>query len=123
MIQRMNNVLIKHSKILFGIITIIIIISFVWFFTPGADGSLLFSRNSNVIAKIGNEEVKVSDAERAQKSTMLAQASALYTVYGEKASNFIGRMGRMDENQIRVLATTLKLAELRGFAVSDTEVQ
>ena len=85
----MNNVLIKHSKILFGVITIIIIISFVWFFTPGADGSLLFSRNSNVIAKIGNEEVKLSDAERAQKSTMLAQASALYAVYGDKSADFI----------------------------------
>ncbi|MBO5202629.1 MAG: SurA N-terminal domain-containing protein [Lentisphaeria bacterium] len=123
MIQRMNNVLIKHSKILFGVITIIIIISFVWFFTPGADGSLLFSRNSNVIAKIGNEEVKLSDAERAQKSTMLAQASALYAVYGDKSADFIGRMGRTGEEQLRILATTLKLAELRGFAVSDMEVK
>ena len=123
MIQRMNNVLIKHSKILFGVITIVIIISFVWFFTPGADGSLLFSRNSNVIAKIGNEEVKVSDAERAQKSTMLAQASALYAVYGDKAADFLGRIGRTGEDQLRVLATSLKLAELRGFAVSDAEVQ
>ena len=41
-IQRMNNVLVKHSKVLFGIFTAVIIVSFVWFFTPGIDGSLLF---------------------------------------------------------------------------------
>ncbi len=123
MIQRMNNVLIKHSKVLFGVITIVIIISFVWFFTPGADGSLLFSRNSNVIAKIGDTEVTVSDAERAQKSAILGQAPAIYAEYGEKSVEFLKRAGRMDDNQLRILAATLKLAELQGFAVSDSEIQ
>ena len=41
-IRKMNNVLVKHNKILFGIFSVIIIISFVWFFTPGLDGSLFF---------------------------------------------------------------------------------
>ena len=123
MIQRMNNVLIKHSKVLFGVITIIIIISFVWFFTPGADGSLLFSRNSNVIAKIGDVEVTTTDAERAQKSAVLGQAPAIYAAYGEKSVEFFKRMGRMGDDQLRILAATLKLAELQGFAVSDSEIQ
>lgn len=123
MIQRMNNVLVKHSKILFGVITIVIIISFVWFFTPGADGSLLFSRNSNVIAKIGDVEVTTSDAERAQKSAILGQAPMIYAAYGDKAVEFFKRMGRMNDDQIRVLATTLKLAEIQGFAVANSEIQ
>ena len=38
-IRKMNTVLVKHNKILFGIITVVIIISFVWFFIPGLDGS------------------------------------------------------------------------------------
>lgn len=123
MIQRMNNVLIKHSKVLFGVITIVIIISFVWFFTPGADGSLLFSRNSNVIAKIGDVEVTTSDAERVQKSAVLGQAPSLYAAYGEKSAEFFSRMGRMNDDQLRIIAATLKLAEIQGFAVSDAEVQ
>ena len=40
-IRKMNTVLVKHNKILFGAFSIIIIVSFVWFFTPGVDGSLL----------------------------------------------------------------------------------
>ena len=123
MIQRMNNVLVKHSKILFGVITIVSIISFVWFFTPGADGSLLFSRNSNVIAKIGNVEVTTSDAERAQKSAVLGQAPMIYAAYGDKAAEFFKHMGRMNDDQLRILATTLKLAEIQGFAVADSEVK
>lgn len=123
MIQRMNNVLIKHSKILFGVITIVIIISFVWFFTPGADGSLLFGQNSNVIAKFGETEVTMGDAERAQKSAMLSQASALYAAYGEKSVEFFSRMGRMGDDQLRILSATLKLAEIQGFAVADSEVR
>ena len=44
-ITKMNNVLVKHSRILFGLFTGIIIISFVWFFTPGASGNILFGSN------------------------------------------------------------------------------
>ena len=46
-ITKLNNVLVKHGKIMFGIITAIIIVAFVWFFTPGADGSILFGSNPN----------------------------------------------------------------------------
>lgn len=123
MIQRMNNVLIKHSKVLFGVITIVIIISFVWFFTPGADGSLLFSRNSNVIAKIGDVEVTTTDAERVQKIVVLGQALAHYATYGDKAVEFLKRMDRMGDDRLREFAVRLKLAEIQGFAVSDAEVQ
>lgn len=46
-IRKMNNVLVKHNKILFGIFSVIIIISFVWFFTPGLDGSLFFGQDQS----------------------------------------------------------------------------
>ena len=50
-ITKLNNVLVKHGKIMFGIITAIIIVAFVWFFTPGADGSILFGSNPYLIPK------------------------------------------------------------------------
>ena len=51
----MNTVLVKHNKILFGIFSAVIIISFVWFFTPGLDGSLFFGKDySSPNAVIGN---------------------------------------------------------------------
>ena len=59
-IRKMNTVLVKHNKILFGIFSVIIIISFVWFFTPGLDGSLLFggagaSPNAEVATVFGKK--------------------------------------------------------------------
>ena len=33
-IQKMNNVLVKHGKVTFAIFTAVVIVSFVWFFTP-----------------------------------------------------------------------------------------
>ena len=124
MIQRMNNVLIKHSKILFGVITVVIIISFVWFFTPGADGSLLFSRNSNVIARIGGKtDVTVGDAQRAQRARMLAVAPAIYEQFGADAADYIARMGGGDREELQTLAVIMKLADLQGFSASDNEVK
>ena len=46
-IRKMNTVLVKHNKILFGVFTVIIIISFVWFFIPGLDGSALFEKRGD----------------------------------------------------------------------------
>ena len=54
-IRKMNTVLVKHNKILFGIFSIVIIVSFVWFFTPGLDGSMFFgARNQAPNAVVGS---------------------------------------------------------------------
>ena len=52
-IQKMNNVLVKHGKVTFAIFTAVIIVSFVWFFTPGVDGSLLFGGNIGMNSQYG----------------------------------------------------------------------
>ena len=53
-IQRINNVLVKHGKVTFGIFTAVIIVSFVWFFTPGRDGSMLFDRSAGANTAYGS---------------------------------------------------------------------
>ena len=52
-IQKMNNVLVKHGKVTFAIFTGIVIVSFVWFFTPGVDGSLLLGGNIGMGSQYG----------------------------------------------------------------------
>ena len=67
-IRKMNTVLVKHNKILFGAFSIIIIISFVWFFTPGIDGSLLFGNRmspNSVVGKVFGKKVKLKDYQKA----------------------------------------------------------
>ena len=76
-IRKMNTVLVKHNKILFGAFSIIIIISFVWFFTPGIDGSLLFGNRmspNSVVGKVFGKKVKLKDYQKAvdNKSLLLS---------------------------------------------------
>ena len=49
----MNTVLVKHNRILLGILLFIIIVSFVWFFTPGLDGSVFFGNANSPNAVVG----------------------------------------------------------------------
>ncbi len=73
-IRKMNTVLVKHNKILFGAFSIIIIISFVWFFTPGVDGSLLFGNRmspNSAVGKVFGEKVKLKDYQKAVESKSL----------------------------------------------------
>ena len=76
-IRKMNTVLVKHNKILFGAFSIIIIISFVWFFTPGVDGSLLFGNRmspNSAVGKVFGKKVKLKDYQKAvdNKSLLLS---------------------------------------------------
>ena len=76
-IRKMNTVLVKHNKILFGAFSIIIIVSFVWFFTPGIDGSLLFGNRmspNSTVGKVFGKKVKLKDYQKAvdNKSLLLS---------------------------------------------------
>ena len=76
-IRKMNTVLVKHNKILFGAFSIIIIVSFVWFFTPGVDGSLLFGGKASpdaVVGKVFGKKITFKDYRQAveNKSILLS---------------------------------------------------
>ncbi len=119
MIQRMNNVLVKHSKILFGVITIIIIISFVWFLTPGADGSLLFSQGAGKAGEIFGKEITVKDMEKARDSIMLVQSPAYY----QQGGSMREISGRIDEMTMFQFAAIAAAAGKQGVSASDDEVR
>ncbi len=122
MIQRMNNVLVKHSKVLFGVITIIIIISFVWFLTPGADGSLLFSRNSSKAGEVFGKTITIDDMGKARDNIVLAQLP-MYLGQGADAGMLRELSGSVDELTMFQVAAFLKAAETQGVAASDFEVK
>ena len=147
-IQRMNNVLVKHSKVLFGIFTAVIIISFVWFFTPGVDGSLLFGGESSDKAEYGRcfEEVitygDVRDALRQLSAVNrygdFPDEQAFYflvlkhgadtvgaTVSDEELRDFLKRVPEFQENGVFSKAKyqeyAEKILEPKGFSVADYE--
>ena len=74
-IAKMNSVLLKHSRIMFGLFTAIIIISFVWFFTPGASGNILFGTNpmspNAVVGSVFDREITRGELMEMIKDNML----------------------------------------------------
>ena len=78
-IAKMNSVLLKHSRIMFGLFTAIIIISFVWFFTPGASGNILFGTNpmspNAVVGSVFDREITRGELMEMIKDNMLVMAA------------------------------------------------
>ena len=78
-IAKMNSVLLKHSRIMFGLFTAIIIIPFVWFFTPGASGNILFGTNpmspNAVVGSVFDREITRGELMEMIKDNMLVMAA------------------------------------------------
>lgn len=107
-IQRMNNVLVKHSKVLFGIFTAVIIVSFVWFFTPGIDGSLLFGGGYSEKSTYGtfqDEKISFGDIRKAMRQISIVYAGA-----------------DVPEDVAFFFAAQTRAAEKLGIVVSDEEL-
>ena len=107
-IQRMNNVLVKHSKVLFGIFTAVIIVSFVWFFTPGIDGSLLFGGGYSEKSTYGtfqDEKITFGDIRKAMRQISIVYSGA-----------------EVPEEAAFFFAAQMRAAEKLGITVSDEEL-
>ena len=107
-IQRMNNVLVKHSKILFGLFTAVIIVSFVWFFTPGVDGSVFFGGGTGDKSQYGvffEEPVTYGDIRTAMRQLSLIS-------FGNE----------INQDQAFLFAVRKKAADKMGVNVSDKEL-
>ena len=119
-IAKMNNVLVKHSRILFGAFTGIIIISFVWFFTPGASGNILFGTNpmspNAVVGSVFDQNVTRGELMEIIKDNMLVMAAS----YGVKPA-----MNGLDEQALEEAfqkAVLLSVAKRMGVTVSTERV-
>lgn len=117
-IMKMNNVLVKHSKTLFGVFTGVIIISFVWFFTPGMDGSMFFSGDASsqnaVVGQVFGEKVRNADLRR----NVVRDAIVLGASYGGSPRNYMEYVSKNAFESYAVLLVAKKL----GVSVSDEEV-
>lgn len=120
-IRRMNTVLVKHNKILFGIFSFIIIISFVWFFTPGLDGSMFFGQNPSaptaVVGTVFGQKIRVKDFQEAMRerililTAMTGRDSSQYREY--ISQSLFEEMAR--EIAAKKLGVTVTNAELEEF--------
>ncbi len=118
-IRRMNTVLVKHNKILFGIFSFVIIISFVWFFTPGLDGSMFFGHNPSspnaVVGTVFGEKIKVKDFQEAMRERMLV----LTAMTGRDSSHFRDYINQSLFDEMAREITARKL----GIAVTNAELE
>jgi|GEM_PF-1466013 len=117
-IRKMNTVLVKHNKILFGIFSVIIIISFVWFFTPGLDGSLLFGNAGNspnaVVGTVFGRKITNKQYQQAFRDRMLV-LEAMTGGASYQLQNYIEQT--LFQEMAREIA-----AEVMGISATDEEV-
>ena len=116
-IQKMNNVLVKHGKVTFAIFTGVVIVSFVWFFTPGVDGSLLFGGNIGMNTQYGSvlgHKITYGDVSEARQAASLFRAAT----YGMSPQ----RVQSLDEDASFQAALLLKAADVLNVQASDKEV-
>lgn len=116
-IQKMNNVLVKHGKVTFAIFTAVIIVSFVWFFTPGVDGSLLFGGNIGMNSQYGavlGQKVTYGDVSSARQVVSMVRAA----FYGLAPH----RVQSPDEDASFQAALLIKAADVLNIQASDKEV-
>ena len=116
-IQKMNTVLVKHGKVTFAIFTAVVIVSFVWFFTPGVDGSLLFGGNIGANSKYGavlGHNVTYGDVSSARQAASLIRAAT----YGMSPQ----RVQSLDEDASFQTAMLMKAADVLNVQASDKEV-
>lgn len=118
-ITQINNVLIKHGRLMFAVITAIIIVAFVWFFTPGTSGSILFDRNPNspnaVAGEVFGQKIKNKDITGAMQSMTLVQAM----MYNASPNM---EMFNISYDQAFIIAAAEAAAKHLGVTVSDDEV-
>ncbi len=116
-IQKMNNVLVKHGKVTFAIFTGVVIVSFVWFFTPGVDGSLLFGGNVGMGSQYGSvlgQKVTYGDVSNARQVASLVRGAS----YGLSPQ----RVQSLDEDASFQAALLIKAADVLNIQAGDKEV-
>ena len=116
-IQKMNNVLVKHGKVTFAIFTGVVIVSFVWFFTPGVDGSLLFGGNIGAGTQYGavlGHKITYGDVSSARQVASLIRGAT----YGLSPQ----RVQSLDEDASFQTALLMKAADVLNIQASDKEV-
>ncbi|MBQ7402731.1 MAG: peptidyl-prolyl cis-trans isomerase [Lentisphaeria bacterium] len=118
-ITKINNVLVKHGKIMFAVITAIIIVSFVWFFTPGTSGSILFNKDPNspnaVCGEVFGTSVQNKDVSR-----IINDMTLFHAMQANVSPN--PHLFNISYDQAFMLAMFYAAAEKLGVVVNDDDV-
>ncbi len=113
LLQKMNTVLVRHGKIFFGIFTFIIIICFVYYFSPGVSGDLFFNGGPSQKAKYGSfmdETITYGDFYQAKRELTLVQMATA------------GTASDVSDNAAFQFAALLKAADKFGATLSNQEL-
>lgn len=113
LLQKMNTVLVRHGKIFFGIFTFIIIICFVYYFSPGVSGDLFFRGTGSPNAKYGSfmdEEITYGDLEQARRDVSMFQMAQT------------GSRMNVSEQEAFQFAVLRKAADNFGMTLSEREL-
>ena len=115
MIQHMNNTLVKHNKVFFTILLVIIVIGFVMFFgamdPTSFLGAILGGSRNNLGKVFDKEDVTINDINEIRK-----KASLLAFVNPNFANS-------INADNLFYLSAFEKAARLNGVSVSDKELQ
>ena len=117
-IRKMNTVLVKHNKILFGIFSVIIIVAFVWFFTPGLDGSMFFGGAGNspnaVVGTVFGRKITNKEYQQAFRDRLIV-LEAMTGREGYQFQNYL-------EQTLFYEMSREVAAEVMGISATDEEV-
>ena len=116
-IRKMNSVFARHGRVLFGLVTIVIIISFMGFLTPGSFGSL-FSRwgSKNAYGEIFGETISRNDLiEKADRDLIINDV--IYNI----GLNSYPAANRVEASAFSNLCL-LAAAKRRGITASNKEI-
>ncbi len=117
-IRKINSVFARHGRIIFGLITIVIIISFMGFMQPGLGLSELFSNwgKKNIYGEVFGETVSRNDIIRKADRDLIVN-DLIYNT----GLNSYPAAGRIQANAFMNLCL-LAAAERRGINASDKEI-
>ena len=109
-IKKLNTMFRKHSKVLFGAFTLIIIVAFMEFLTPGKMGCDGRSSDGAVVGRAYGKKVTISDLQELHRHVSLFRE-----VFG-------GQMVELEPEQLFYLFCLDVKAKMDGLFVSDQEV-
>jgi SurA-like N-terminal domain/PPIC-type PPIASE domain len=111
-IRKMNSVFARHGRILFGSITLVIIVSFLGLMTPGK----LFpsNRGETVVGSAFDQEITVEDVQNQARDTAM--------VFGLQYGLNLPQIGQMAQSRAFPDLCQLAAAKQRGVRVSDEQV-
>lgn len=108
-IKSINKFFGKNGRWIFGIFTIIIIVSFMGIMTPGQIGGCT-SGSNNAVGTVMGEDVDITTIQNVMRNIQLVQIMTF------------GRALDVSVENAMEIHACIKLAEQRGLAVSDDEV-